>query len=190
MIFIHTNHEIEFKTLLSKEQFNQLVSDYPEAHLHDQTNVYYESESVNLKEMGFAMRIRDVDGKHLFTMKQKAEAGHHEYELYLDENSTEALDHPELKQLFERFEITGPFVIAGKLHTLRRSVQLKHGELCLDENEYCGIKDYELEFEIDVEHQKEAQDEFNALMNHYQITYKQAKPKRTRCIKKMKENAQ
>ena len=181
------NHEIEFKTLITEDVFQKMVQDYSNAEIHDQTNTYYESTSCNMKEMGFAMRIRDLEGNHLFTMKQKAEQGHQEYEMYLDDNSPEALFHPELKLLFDRFHITGPFVIMGSLHTIRRSIQLNYGELCLDENEYCGIKDYEIEFEIDNDHQQEAQEEFEQLLNAYNITYRQAKPKRTRCILKMKE---
>ena len=186
---MHTNHEIEFKTLISESVFQELCKAYPEATVHDQTNVYYESEIVSLKSMGFAIRIRDIDGKHLFTMKQKAKQGHQEYELYLEENSPEALNHPELTALFQKFHITGPFTVMGSLHTIRRSVQLTYGELCLDENEYCGIKDYEIEFEIDVEHLEEAEQEFQTLMNRFQITYQQAEPKRTRCLKQInKEN--
>ena len=184
---MHINHEIEFKTLISEEVFHKMSQDYPNAEIHDQTNTYYESTSCNMKEMGFAMRIRDLDGKHLFTMKQKAAQGHQEYELYLSENSAEALNHPELVKLFNHFHITGPFTSFGSLHTVRRSIHLNYGELCLDENEYCGIKDYEIEFEIDVEHQNEAQKEFNELLSRYNITYTQAKPKRTRCLLKMKE---
>ena len=45
----------------------------------------------------------------------------------------------------------------------------------------------EKEFEIDVERQDEAQKEFEQLLNTYNIIYTQAKPKRTRCILKMKE---
>ena len=184
---MHINHEIEFKTLIEKDVFEKMIQDYPDAEIHDQTNTYYESSSCNMKEMGFAMRIRDLDGKHLFTMKQKAAQGHQEYEIYLDGNSPEALNHPELVQLFSQFQITGPFVIMGSLHTVRRSIHLNYGELCLDENEYCGIKDYEIEFEIDIDHQSEAQKEFEDLLHRYNITYQQAKPKRTRCLLKMKE---
>ena len=88
------NHEIEFKTLITEDVFQKMVQDYSNAEIHDQTNTYYESTSCNMKEMGFAMRIRDLEGNHLFTMKQKAEQGHQEYEMYLDENSPEALFHP------------------------------------------------------------------------------------------------
>ncbi|MBP3398709.1 MAG: CYTH domain-containing protein [Erysipelotrichaceae bacterium] len=186
---MHTNHEIEFKTFVDPQKFQQLCNAYPNAIIHNQTNVYYESATVNLKEMGFAMRIRNIDGKHLFTMKQKASQGHQEYEIYLDENSPSALNHPDLLKLFQQFNITGPFVIMGQLHTIRRSIQLNYGELCLDENEYCGIKDYEIEFEIDVEHIQEAEQEFKQLMDTYQIPLRPSKPKRTRCLAQMnKEN--
>ncbi len=184
---MHTNHEIEYKTLISEALFQRLCKAYPNAAVHDQTNVYYESETMSLKSMGFAIRIRDLDGKHLFTMKQKAEKGHQEYELYLKENSPEALNHPELVTLFEQFKITGPFKSIGSLHTLRRSISLDYGELCLDENEYCGIKDYEIEFEIDAEHPKEAEYQFNQLLERFQITYVQAEAKRTRCLNQMKK---
>ena len=186
---MHTNHEIEFKTLISETVYHTLCSSFPDAEIHDQINVYYESETVSLKSMGFAIRIREIDGKHLFTMKQKANQGHQEYELYVDENSSESFNHPELQKLFSKFEITGPFIKTGELHTLRRSIHLNYGELCLDENEYCGIKDYEIEFEIDNSHPEEAKQEFIHLMNQFSITYQQSAPKRTRCINQMnKEN--
>lgn len=186
---MHTNHEIEYKTLISESLFHKLCAAYPEAIVYDQTNVYYESESMSLKSMGFAIRIRDLDGKHLFTMKQKANQGHQEYELYLDENTPQAFNHPELNALFQHFCIQGPFKAIGSLHTLRRSIRFSYGELCLDENEYCGIKDYEIEFEIDAAHPKEAEQEFNQLLDRFQITYMQAEAKRTRCLhQRKKEN--
>ena len=131
---MHINHEIEFKTLITEDVFQNMIQDYPDAEVHDQTNTYYESTTCNMKEMGFAMRIRDLNDKHLFTMKQKAAQGHQEYEIDLNENSTDALNHPELVQLFNQFHITGPFVIMGSLHTVRRSIHLNYGELFLDEN--------------------------------------------------------
>lgn len=186
-----TNHEIEYKTLIDETLYFSLCSAFTKATIHNQTNVYYESETVSLKAMGFAIRIREIDGKHLFTMKQKADKGHREYEVYLGENSPEALNHPELKQLFDSFGITGPFIKIGELHTIRRSIPLQYGELCLDENEYCGIKDYEIEFEIDINHPDEANQEFFHLMDQFHINYQQAMPKRTRCINQLnKEKAQ
>jgi len=184
---MHTNHEIEFKTFVNEETYQLLCSVYNNFELHNQTNVYYESKTVNLKEMGFAIRIRNIGGKHLFTMKQKADQGHQEYEIYLDENSPEALNHPDLVQLFDQFGIKGPFYVMGSLHTLRRSIKLNYGELCLDENEYCGIKDYEIEFEIDINHIHEATEEFNHLLQAYQIPFRPSKPKRTRCLEQMKK---
>ena len=186
---MQTNHEIEYKTLISETDYHALCDAFPHTELHDQTNVYYESETVSLKSMGFAVRIRNIDGKHLFTMKQKAHQGHQEYELYVNENSPEAFSHPQLQELFNKFGIKGPFIKIGELHTLRRSIHLNYGELCLDENEYCGIKDYEIEFEIDNNHPEEAQQEFIDLIKRFNITYQQAAPKRTRCINTMnKEN--
>ena len=58
----------------------------------------------------------------------------------------------------------------GTLKTIRTSIQLTHGQLCLDENSYNGITDYELEYEVD-EDEKKGFDEFNTLCVEMDLIY-------------------
>ena len=43
---MNTNLEIEYKTLLSKEEYNQILNYFEDAQMIEQTNYYYQSKKL------------------------------------------------------------------------------------------------------------------------------------------------
>lgn len=179
-----TNLEIEYKTLITEEEFNRIIKAYPFSSTL-QKNSYYNSCVTDLHRLGFAIRIREIDNTYLFTMKEKSELGNMEYEVELDEDSVDALYSDKLKDLFKEKKIEGPFTKIGELRTFRTEVKFNYGLLCIDENHYNDKVDYEIEYEINNDEPENAQQEFQDLLKRFNITYTQALPKRVRAIQNM-----
>ena len=79
---MNENLEIEYKMLVSEQEFNQLRDLTGVDQVLVQSNVYYDcTPSSTLKHI--AMRIRDVQGKHWFTMKIPQAEGVREMEMEL-----------------------------------------------------------------------------------------------------------
>ena len=144
---MNENLEIEYKMLVSEQEFNQLRDLTGVDQVLVQSNVYYDcTPSSTLKHI--AMRIRDVQGKHWFTMKIPQAEGVREMEMELPENSPEALDNPEIRALFDELGLTLPVHVCGQMITHRHLRVYPLGELCLDHSLINGRSDYEIEFEI------------------------------------------
>ena len=80
------NLEIEFKMLVSRDQFETLKQRCQPLQLTVQTNVYYDCIPSAARRR-IAMRIRDVEGRHWFTCKVPSDNGVMEYELPLQETA-------------------------------------------------------------------------------------------------------
>ena len=184
---MNPNLEIEYKMLISEENYLKLMDIYQKQPTL-QTNVYYNCKYEDLKSRGIGMRIRDVNNTHLFTLKVKTDNGHKEYEAYTNENSIEALH--EVKFIFDELNIKGPYIETGRLNTYRSEIPFNHGVLCLDRNEYYGITDYELEFEIYPDKDAdEGMKEFTAVLSQVNLSYIQnKKSKIQRCLNAKKKN--
>lgn len=160
------NLEIEYKVLITSEQYNDLVESYDDLMIYDQWNYYYDTEP-SLKERQMGCRIREVNGKFIFTLKQKTAEGQLEYEFELEE---ENIEDPRIVELQKQLNI-GPLHFLAEAHTLRLCKDLKYATLCIDYNEYNGLKDYEVEFELAPNTKFSRLNEFKAILNSVNIPY-------------------
>lgn len=165
MIALHPNLEVEYKVLVTKEQFMNLLNLYPHHTINDQTNTYFDT-TPSLKNRGIGCRIRECNGQYQFTLKSKVAEGHDEYEFYIPSFN---VDEPKIQKILRIFDIHGLQEV-GKLHTLRYFIDLKTAELCLDINTYNGITDYEIEYELK-DPQINTFDEFMAILKSANIPY-------------------
>ena len=159
---MHQNLEVELKTLLNREQFEELLSFYLPHDFIKQENYYYRS---NHSEH-YAYRIRVKEGQQLFTLKQHVDGGMMEYEKVF---TGKLEDDPEITAILESYGEFPPHELLGKLTTYRYMVVTDKAELCFDINLYNGIMDYEVEYEVKKEHDHEA--EFKKILNQAGIEY-------------------
>lgn len=144
---MNQNLEIEYKMLVTREEFETLLKHCQTDGVREQLNVYYDcTPSSTLRHV--AMRIRDVDGHHWFTLKAPQPKGVLEYEMEIAENSPEVLDNEEIRCLFQQLKLTLPVHECGRMRTRRHWKETPWGELCLDHSLINGRDDYEIEFEI------------------------------------------
>ena len=148
------NHNIEkeYKVLVSKEQFYKLFNLYEALELRKQTNVYYDTKDFSIRKHHGSMRIRDVAGKHIFTLKMHSDTGLLEFEKEVLKNSVEVLLDEEISVLLKEYDLHGPFYEITSLSTQRAVYFNGYAELCFDINTYNGIIDYEIEYEYKKDH--------------------------------------
>lgn len=137
--------EIEYKTLITENQWQLLVKAFPEAQQIEQTNIYFDA-TPSLQNQGIACRIRQIEDTFLFTLKVKdpSHPGIEEIEFPLPSCS---LSNPKVQALFESRALP-PLQEIGRLHTTRYLVDLEKGFLCIDKNTYNHHLDFEVEYEL------------------------------------------
>jgi uncharacterized protein YjbK len=145
---MRTNTEIEYKTLVSEEQFTRLLARFHIDRTISQTNTYFDTPDRKLKAMRIACRIRVSDHFIEATLKENVKVGILEYNHTLDAFDPEIFRTGEFKTLFERFKVDETLVEIGKATTMRRIVFEPLGELCFDQTTFSDFVDYELEYEV------------------------------------------
>lgn len=186
--------EIEFKNLLTKDQYASLFEKYDLKNSEKiiNKNFYYDDADESFKKIGAALRIRYTNKKTEMTLKVKGETQNIEINVPLDERyPKEPTVLPilpneiitELEQM--NVKIKTPMLIQ-KIETLRHEVTLEEGLLVLDETTFINdIVDYELEFETkDYETGLVA---FEKLLEENNINKNPAKPKIARAVEYSKQ---
>ena len=145
--------EIEAKALLSKEDYEKLISVFGDQYAYFQTNIYIDSPKRILHENNLSLRIREKEGKHEVTLKTKLEEGRLEQNMYISSDQFEDFK----KGIFPDGDIKNTIAekgidvkelgIIGSLTTRRVDVPYKGGFLSIDMNTYGDKIDYEIELE-------------------------------------------
>ena len=148
--------EIEFKNLLTENQYDALYEKYDLSNSEEiiNKNFYYDDADESFKNIAAALRIRYTNKKTEMTLKIKGETQNVEINVPLDERYPKEptvlpiLPNEIISEL-ERMnvKIKTPMLIQ-KIETLRHEVTLEEGLLVLDKTTFINdIVDYELEFE-------------------------------------------
>ncbi|MFC3928959.1 CYTH domain-containing protein [Streptococcus caprae] len=184
--------EIEYKTLLTKDEYNRLSTFFQHVKPITQTNYYFDSSDFTLKAHRMSLRIRTFKNKAELTLKIPEEVGNLEYnqDLTLEQAKMiikgSPLPEGRIKQILleETINISSLHVL-GNLTTIRRESQTKIGLMALDYNQYADIKDYELELEVtDPEQGKR---DFDNFLSEHGIDFKFAKSKVARFATTLKK---
>lgn len=147
--------EIEYKAMLTKEQFDAIFAVYPFPNEPVvQTNHYFETDDFALKEANAALRIRDMSGAYVVTLKQ-AKTDHvlETHDTITAEEFSDWVDDkiiypPAINKALTKLNIhAADLHYAGALTTKRYTFEKDKVHYCLDESHYAGIRDYELEIE-------------------------------------------
>jgi uncharacterized protein YjbK len=154
---VSQNIEIEFKNMLTKEEFHFLAQYFkikPE-QFKKQTNHYFDTNSFTLKDHSSALRIREKGSQFEMTLKQPAQQGLLETNQMLTSRQAEValssgkLPEGEVKDaVVKLIKDIEPLQYFGSLTTLRAEFEYKEGLLVLDHSYYLNKEDYELEYEV------------------------------------------
>lgn len=130
--------ELEYKVMINEDSYNKMLTHY-DLNPIKQVNYYYSAN-----KPFHAMRIREKEGKFIFTLKVREKNYHKEYEFEVKENN---INDEKIQSLLKEFNIDAVEYI-GSMITYRAIKDYDHGELCIDKSEYLGQTDYEIEYEL------------------------------------------
>ncbi len=151
------NIEIEFKNMLTKEEFNQLKSHFQvkDSDFVKQENHYFDTLDFALKVHGCALRIREKNGCFEMTLKQPHPEGLLETNQLLSErqahdllNGGQIIDGIVKTQIVTMNVNTEAIQYFGSLVTDRVEFPYLEGLLVLDFSSYLNVQDYEVEYEV------------------------------------------
>ncbi|TWT12365.1 CYTH domain-containing protein [Streptococcus sp. sy004] len=185
--------EIEYKTLLTKDEFKRLELLFSHVPQITQTNYYFDTADFQLKKHRLSLRIRTFSQSAELTLKIPQDVGNLEFNAELSLEKAKELIRT---GHFPINTVTQPILDAGidlsklnllgNLTTIRRESQIDIGLIALDSNRYAQIKDYELELEVNDASKGEA--DFQAFLDKYNINYKFAKSKLARFASTLPKN--
>lgn len=147
--------EIEYKNLLTKEEFDHILNNYPfPKNETEQINYYFETKDFSLKKHGCALRIREKNGQFVLTMKEPHPNGLLEtHEPLSKEEAYDMINGKIIKrdtinnQLKNMNIAIQDLAYYGQLLTERREITYENVLLVLDYSIYNDRSDYELEIE-------------------------------------------
>ncbi|MEQ6375510.1 CYTH domain-containing protein [Bacillaceae bacterium S4-13-58] len=168
--------EIEFKNLLTKKEYDHLIQAFNIADQEPfhQVNHYFETSDLKLKANQSALRIRQKENKWVLTLKEPHPDGLLETNETLDQKDAEVWlkngfgPSNEVKARLSDMEVDlEQLHYLGELETERLEKEIPNGLLVLDKNQYLGVIDYELEFEVPQKEQ--GLKDFEQLLSKYKI---------------------
>lgn len=177
--------EIEFKQLLSKEEYLTILHDFKKCETkgYHQINYYLETKNHTLHQHHYALRIRYKDQRYELTLKRPYKQGRMEYNAYIThEQFINIKDHGDLKHpILQSIKDEGidlsTLYCPCFLETSRIDIPYLGGLLSLDHNHYLNQEDYEIEYEHD--DFKQGQAHFIALLEKYNIAPSPSTPSKT-----------
>ena len=153
--------EIEFKNMLTKDQYEQMLQDFavqPEQIIR-QVNHYFDTPEQHLKTIKSALRIREFDNTIECTLKEKSSEHQHL-------ETTDLLTRAQADDMLAGGGIGAPHVMErlalfdiplnnlqryGTLTTDRVELAYEGGLLVFDHSFYLHCDDYEVEYETNDE---------------------------------------
>ena len=160
-VYMSQEIEIEFKNLLTKAQYEQLLKVFSidASQIHRQVNHYFDTPAQHLKKLSSALRIRVLHDAIEFTLKEKtAEHQHLETTDFISTEDAEAILNgseitaPSVKARLEHYQVPlDALHCYGTLTTDRVEIPYEGGLLVFDHSFYLQCDDYEVEYETNDE---------------------------------------
>ena len=138
------NTELEYKCLVTANEYSNMLKLYANQYKKiRQLNCYYcdRNREILKQQAVLRRRITAYSTQITFKIKRAEELLEYEKDVY-------DFYDPDFLEILAGFDIFPPFTEISRLETMRRLVDLPEAELCMDENHYQGITDYEIEYEL------------------------------------------
>lgn len=176
------NIEIEFKTIISKNQYFELLETFNlKDNIFKQTNYYFDTEDYELNKKHIVLRIRQKGDNHFkVTLKSQSEKGAYENHMLLNKKqANEMIENGfNTSTFFDQTNYDVKYIV--NLDNYRVSTPYMGGTLFLDKCVYCNTEDYEIEYEVD--HFDTGLKIFEQFLKENNIEYKPTKRKSERAF--------
>ncbi|OZM58277.1 hypothetical protein CIB95_01520 [Lottiidibacillus patelloidae] len=168
--------EIEFKNMLTNQEYLQLLQEFSidTNDIYTQINYYLDTQDFSLMQAKSALRVREKNGYYTLTLKQPVKAGVLETNQRISIEEFDVIKkigripNGAVNEVIKQIGIaTDSLTLLGNLKTNRVSFPYKEGKLFLDHSMYLNKEDFELEYEV--EDREIGNSLFLALLNSYHI---------------------
>ena len=178
IIYMSQEIEIEYKNLLTIDEYKRLFRKLPFPEIgQEQVNYYFETIDFALRKNSCALRIREKNKIYQLTLKEPHPQGLLETHDLLTKSEAlswlkgHIIEKEHIKKQLATFNISFKNLLYfGSLTTIRREVKYNNVLLVLDQSTYNGQTDYEFELEantVDIGLQV-----FNDLLHEHKIVKK------------------
>lgn len=182
--------EAEFKSLITKEEYERLLKIFDGSKSDYQTNHYFDTTRFSLKALDASIRVRERED---FSLTYKRKKGYNidvrtviiDQEKFDEIKKTGTIDIPEIQDELQKLIKDQKLVNFLSLSTFRTYLQYSNGILNIDKSEYLDTVDYEIEYSAKSYHQ--GKEEFIKLINDLKISYKKSDKKIKRAYNRLKE---
>lgn len=181
--------EIEFKTLLTKEEYVSLCTMFSDKQRNLQTNYYFDTSRFTLKASEIGLRVRKSD-KYVMTLKRKKGYALQEINETITEEQLQTFIQTGIIPV-EEIQNELVDILKGQIlkcymtfSTYRISFPYKKGIVAIDKCKYVDTIDYELEYEATS--YDAGKREFVELVRELGVTYKKSQPKMKRAYDALK----
>lgn len=179
---------VEFRTLLSKSEYDRLIEKFRGNKSDLQTNHYFDTRRFSLKAHDASLKVVEREDLRL-VLKKKKGYNFVEFPLLIDQDVfKEICDNGMVPNGEISSELT-PLIGEQKLvnflnlSTLRLFLPYKNGILYIDKSMYLGLVDYELVYETKSHNLKE----FVRLIGEFELEYKKTEKKIKRAFRAYKQ---
>ncbi|HLR79403.1 MAG TPA: CYTH domain-containing protein [Bacillota bacterium] len=170
--------EIEFKNLLTAEEYNRLLTSLPfPRQAQAQVNYYFDTKDFSLQDHLCALRIRKKNDSFRLTLKEASDVGVLETHDDLAENlflkwiQGQIIPQPNTTKQLNKLNVSPDDLrYYGSLVTKRREYRENDVLYVLDYSTYNGCSDYELE--IEASSKDVGVQAFNQLLERFRISRK------------------
>ena len=177
---METGTEVEFRTLLTKEEYTKLVNKFKGMKQDVQTNHYFDTQRFSLKATDASLRVRERTELEL-TLKKKKGYNIQYFSQPINQEEFDTIKETgvllDCELAIEVQNIIGSQKVINfmSLTTDRVYLPYSNGILFIDKSTYLGVTDYELEY--DAKNYHSGKSEFIAIINEFGIQYKKAEKK-------------
>lgn len=172
--------EIESKAILTKEEYDHLISNFDHNTIYRQLNYYIDSKDLIIRKKDCGLRVREKEGSFELTLKVPAKKGKIEINQQISDISFYNLCK---SQIFPDGEVSkhlkdilgidaSSLYVLGELITDRIDVGFKESLISIDKSMYNSIIDYEVECED--ESMEKAILHLKEFLNQFDIEYKKS----------------
>lgn len=171
---------VEFKSLITEEEYNKLIDLFKGNKTDTQTNHYFDTPRFSLKALDVSLRVRERNNYEL-TLKRKkgysvnvttVEISKEDFELM---KNSSIITNQEIQNELQSMIGDQKLINFLSLSTYRTYFPFKSGVLFIDKSEYLGVTDYEIEFSASS--YNIGKRDFIELINEFGIQYKKAEKK-------------
>lgn len=149
------NIEIEIRAILTKDEYEKVLSSLSNYTSYSQTNYYLDDSKLSFSNNYHGLRIREKDHKYELTLKQKINNDYLEINQEITAKIKENMVNPgyfpsgEVFDYLTKNNLIDPknIYIVCKLKTTRIDINYEGTIISLDKNEYFDITDYNIECE-------------------------------------------